>query len=475
MISINGGALTTSYPSALSLTTDATGFASFTLTTVGFGADHSITMRAKAGAITKYITMTTKDVDYSIATTFDNYKTGAGAATGVPFVVTDQWGERPAASEQLRVLLTKGDGGGSKFGFATTLSYATLTNGAVEVAFTPEPAAAVGAATLQATLQKYNSTLNSWVATGDTVTANINVSNASDAFDGSYVDSYSVSVSYWPNTVSYVTVNGSTNNTGSSVVVTGTGLIFRDSSGNTFSDGITVRGGTLGAYSFDVSGMLAGSYTLRMSTGTATTTSLLIVDPPAANSGKSITWDTTSITAGKTAIVTGKVVDMNGNGVDTTYGAGTPVIVVTFAGTAGIPVGSMPTETDADGNFRVSVLTSANDRGSLVLTAAYLKSGANTPAAQQISSVNSITVGPATASASSDQKITVGSFKGFVAIYTLGYTGQKLSAKVAGKWLVKDDLSRFERVVRNTGAGYTIKVDLYIDGAFVRSETVTTK
>ncbi len=80
-----------------------------------------------------------------------------------------------------------------------------------------------------------------------------------------------------------------------------------------------------------------------------------------------------------------------------------------------------------------------------------------------------------TAAPASDQKLTVGSFKGFVAIYALNYTGQKLSAKVAGKWLVVEDLIRFQRVVRNTGAGYTIKVDLYIDGAFVRSETIVTK
>jgi len=58
--------------------------------------------------------------------------------------------------------------------------------------------------------------------------------------------------------------------------------------------------------------------------------------------------------------------------------------------------------------------------------------------------------------------------------------GQKLSAKVAGKWLVVDPIAAFKsndysRTVRLTGAGYTITVDLYIDGAFVRSEVVTTK
>ena len=86
--------------------------------------------------------------------------------------------------------------------------------------------------------------------------------------------------------------------------------------------------------------------------------------------------------------------------------------------------------------------------------------------------MKAVTIG---AVAATSQKLTVGSFKGFVAIYTKNYTGSKLSAKVAGKWLTVNNLSSFTRTVRLTGAGYTIKVDLYIDGKFVRSETVVTK
>jgi hypothetical protein len=83
--------------------------------------------------------------------------------------------------------------------------------------------------------------------------------------------------------------------------------------------------------------------------------------------------------------------------------------------------------------------------------------------------------GAAVAAPATDQKLTVGSFKGFVAIYALNYTGQKLSAKVAGKWLVVNSLTRFQRVVRNTGAAIPIVVDLYIDGKMVRTENIVTK
>ncbi len=78
-------------------------------------------------------------------------------------------------------------------------------------------------------------------------------------------------------------------------------------------------------------------------------------------------------------------------------------------------------------------------------------------------------------------KLTVGSFKGYVAVYTKGYEGAKLSAKIAGKWLVVEELKEswktfnYSRTVRFTGAGYAIKVHLYINGEFVRTEDLTTK
>jgi subtilisin family serine protease len=79
-----------------------------------------------------------------------------------------------------------------------------------------------------------------------------------------------------------------------------------------------------------------------------------------------------------------------------------------------------------------------------------------------------------------EQKITVGTFNGFIAIFSRGYEGQKLSAKVAGKWLVQDPIENYKsfdysRVTRNTGAGFDITVELYIDGQFIRTEKVTTR
>jgi hypothetical protein len=133
----------------------------------------------------------------------------------------------------------------------------------------------------------------------------------------------------------------------------------------------------------------------------------------------------------------------------------------------------LPTKVGSNGETaEFSILLGSGDTtGTVTITATYDADATGTAVAA-ITTVRSVVIGAAPAT---NQKLTVGTFKGYVAIYALNYTGQKLSAKVAGKWLTQNNLSRFERVVRLTGAGYTIKVDLYIDGAFVRSETVVTK
>jgi len=135
----------------------------------------------------------------------------------------------------------------------------------------------------------------------------------------------------------------------------------------------------------------------------------------------------------------------------------------------------MPTETDADGKFKISILTSAADSGTFTLTATYLKNDALTATADKVTKVQTITVGAAAAS-SSDQKVNAGSFKGYVAVYAKGYEGQRLSAKIGNDWVVVESLaSGFERVTDFTGAGYTIAVRIYIDRVLVDTITVTTK
>ena len=79
-----------------------------------------------------------------------------------------------------------------------------------------------------------------------------------------------------------------------------------------------------------------------------------------------------------------------------------------------------------------------------------------------------------------EKKVTIGTFNGYIAIYTQGYEGRKLTAKVAGRWLKVDPIEvvpgkTYSLVKRNTGAGYLINVEVYIDGQLMKQEQVLTR
>jgi hypothetical protein len=152
--------------------------------------------------------------------------------------------------------------------------------------------------------------------------------------------------------------------------------------------------------------------------------------------------------------------DVYGNGVDSSAAS----MKVTYTG-PGIVYGTLPTETDSTGGFQFSVLLGSNDTGTVSVTVSYDQNADG----DYLDVKDLVTVGTtaitATGVAASETKVNVGSFKGYVALYAKGYKGQKMTAIVAGKWIKVDSLaSDFERVVRYTGAGYSITTKIYIDG-----------
>ena len=79
----------------------------------------------------------------------------------------------------------------------------------------------------------------------------------------------------------------------------------------------------------------------------------------------------------------------------------------------------------------------------------------------------------------SSQKVNAGSFKGYVAVYALGYEGLRLSAKVGKDWVIvpvipaaSNDLYRHVEFV---GAGVDIAVRIYIDRVLVETINLVTK
>jgi hypothetical protein len=193
---------------------------------------------------------------------------------------------------------------------------------------------------------------------------------------------------------------------------------------------------------------------------------------------------------GSTVVITGTLTDQFGNPVDTdqistnaaggTLDSGDARLTVTYTG-PGLLSGTLPVETGTDGTFSVRILLGANDTGNLTVTATYGSANGTISATDtglniDLSSSLSLTIGGVVAPVAADTKVNVGSFKGYVALYAKGYAGKKMSAIVAGKWIVVASLaSDFERVVRYTGAGYDIVTTIYIDGVKVQTFNVTTK
>ena len=484
-LAVNGGTASTGSHANVTVTTGADGIATATLVAAGYAVGETITVTAdQVGSSAVSTTLTMTAPTWTIENTSDLLSTAPGTALDVKVTVKDQWLVASTRTDQ-QVWFTKA----APFDDANTISKIAVVGGVATATITPSPATKTGSMTVTPSLRTLNQNTGLYDATNATVTAvTVYVTGDANGFRTGLAASYSASISYgadlsWSAAIdaAYVVV------TGSAVVVSGAGLMFQDvnDTTSTASDSLALTGDSNGRVQFKVTSRMAGTYTVTLTAGSATTTSLIVVNSARSDMGTTITWDTTAIEAGRTKIVVGTLTDANGNPVYTdgpgneagaTYT--TASLLVTYAGTAGIPVGSMPTETDADGKFRVSILTSGSDDGSFDLTAVYSPYGTATATVDKVTSVNSITVGDNVVAA--DQKITVGSFKGYIAIYTKGYMGQKLSAKVAGKWLVVDPIAAWQgndysRAVRLTGAGYTILVHLYIDGEFVRSETIVTK
>lgn len=87
---------------------------------------------------------------------------------------------------------------------------------------------------------------------------------------------------------------------------------------------------------------------------------------------------------------------------------------------------------------------------------------------------------PAQREIQSTKKINAGSFKGFVAVYALGYEGQRLSAKIGNDWVIIDPIVNNEteslaRITDFTGLGVDINLRVFIDRELVMTMPLRTK
>jgi hypothetical protein len=380
----------------------------------------------------------------------------AGAAKTFAVTAKDQWGVSSVRTDQ-RIAASVVLGGST----STTVS-AALVNAATSITVTPTPDTRTGSAVVTFTLQTLDQATQVWgnTSTRDTVNWNVYTYAAGTDSITSRTVSKSASISYgvalsWSETIAVVIANSF-----SDVVASAPGLMIQnaDSTTVTASDVLTIAANGKTA-NFKFTSRLAGTYTVTFTNGTATTTSTIIVDVAGHASGATLTFDKASIAAGTTTTITGTLKDVNGNPVMT---SGSSDVSVAWTG-KGLPFGNTTTmETDAAGQLTFYVLVLSGEVGDAAISATYKPAGLAV-STKNVTVVHAVAVGKAAASA--DQKVNVGSFKGYVALYAKGYKGQKMTAIVAGKWIKVDSLaSDFERVVRYTGAGYSITTKIYIDG-----------
>jgi hypothetical protein len=168
--------------------------------------------------------------------------------------------------------------------------------------------------------------------------------------------------------------------------------------------------------------------------------------------------------------VKAKLSDVYGNGVDTAAGR----VKVTYTG-PGIVFGTLPDQTDANGELMFSVLLGSNDTGNVVVTVSYDQNGdADYVDAKDLNTTKTITVG--TGAASGAGKVNVGSFNGKLVVYASGLNGARISWKVGGNWGSAVADSNYDIFNRPTPrAGVTVSVDIYVNGVKTLTKSVVTR
>jgi hypothetical protein len=465
LISVNGGAATSSYPTKLSVTTGADGYASFTVATTGFAANDTLVVNASSGlTAASALTMTATTPAYSIVNDYSIYAITPGAVAKIGYAVEDQWGVALKATDY-RIQVTRG---GAGFAYATTISEVAVVAGAATFEFTPAPATKTGSAVVSAVLQKFDASLNSWISGGSAdANVTVTVTDVTSVFSVAPAVSVAASVSYFPSTVSWKTVTGTVKNVGSDIEVSGDGLVFRAAAGKATASGkLSVRSDANGAYTFDVASLKVGKHTISQKVGATTSTTLLVVDPVTADSGKSISFDKSALVSGETAKITGTLVDANGNGVNT---SGSADVVVSWAG-LGLPFGTGTLETDADGKFSINVLVLATEVGTGTITATYRPAG-DAASTKNVTVAKALTIGEAAA----EVNAVIGSFNGRWAVRVENAKGSAVTIKVGGNWYKVTATSDSFVFSRKSRVGATPLVKVWVDGALQNEQTVTVK
>jgi hypothetical protein len=454
---------------SITLTAGADGKGDISVTTVGFASTDAITFNLSSENRAGSYVVTPRAVLFSVSSAVGAFAVSeAGQNVTANFVVVDQFGVAPSQNDQTVVFSIVGGA------ISTSTQSIAVVGGKASVTVTPKSAVATGSFTITPNLF-YTDRAGVLIADNDSVialTVFVQTVGSSNSFTVKPAQaSYSASISYGV-ALSYsadITVKVAL--TGSAVVLSSPGLIIHSGLVSA-SDTLTVAAGSNGVVTFKATSRMAGTYTVSIIAGTATASTQVVVAAAAGNAGAAVSYDKSELVVGKTTAITGTLVDANGNPVAT---GPTASIVVAWTG-GGLPF-NVPSATDALGEFKFQVLVLSTEVGDAALAVTYRPNGAAVDT-KNLSFATAIAL-VKTATVSSEQKVTIGTFTGFTAVFVKGYEGKKLSVKLAGKWSVvpsiMDSSAGYYLFKQKTGAGYVADVVVYIDGVEVERATVTTK
>jgi hypothetical protein len=470
-LSLNGTVYTTnaSLPTALAVTSDASGNAVVNVVTVGFAANETITFAFTSQnlAAAGNLVVTQVDAAYTVKSVgVNNWRTVAtSSAFAIDYTVADQFKVALPAGHRLVVAY---DG---------TTKYVPVTGGAAKAEFT----STASATTLDVTnsgLEKQNTTTLNWATVSATTASAVAVKSTTVAakFDTAPTHSATATIARatTSNTAGYlsvVSINGKVNHAGQSVTVTSTGVQFSTAAqdAKAVANTITTLADGAGWWTVSAYVVKAGAATFTYAAGTATASTTVTAAAALGNQGTVLTVvSVDTILPGKTLVATVKLVDEHGNAV-AADDAATESFAVTVTGLGF--VGAIPTKLNASGEATVAVLLGSADEGSVVITATYDQDGAGTAKAA-ITTTKTVAVAPAIAS---EVNVVVGSFNGRWAVRTENAKGSAVSIKVGGKWYKATATSDNFVFSRKSKVGASVLVKVWVAGDLQNEQTITVK
>ena len=263
---------------------------------------------------------------------------------------------------------------------------------------------------------------------------------------------------------------------GGTVQISAPGLLFstgalQDSVNQNYAIGsISVITSDTGEYSVQVRSNFAGEQIVIVKSGSKVQIKILAFDNALEKTGTQLQIDAPQIAKSSSFNVSVSLKDIFGNKVQTsTAGA----FLLNYSG-PGV-VSPIPAHLDATGIATFTVFIGPGERGTGTITASF--DGDSDPTTLENNFVESRTVYIGEPS-SFERKVTVGQFKGYVAVYALGYEGHRLSAKIGEDWVIVPSIpaetQHLYRWAEKVGFGVDCAVRIYMDKVLIQTVYLST-